>query len=87
MHLHMLVFVQVWGLCGSLDIDLRAKPLPEQGNRLRGFTRYACESGVGEFRKQQRACSFLVPPTVLTKPAVQYLAKSSTTSTAPHPYV
>ena len=61
MRLRLLVFVQMWGLCRSLDIDLTAYPSPEPGNRLIGFTRYACESGVGVFREQQRARSLLVP--------------------------
>ena len=61
MRLHLLVFVQMWGLCRSLDIDLVAYPLPGPGNRLSGFTRYACEIGVRVFREQQRASSVLVP--------------------------
>ena len=38
--------------------------------------KYTCESGVGVFHERQRASSFELPPTVLTKkPAVQYLAE------------
>ena len=56
----LLIFVQKWGSCGSLDINLMASPSPGLGNRLSGFTRYACESGVGVFREHQRV-RLLVP--------------------------